>query len=358
MNRYAFSLAALSLGLALAFPPAPACAGPDQQTASKTAAAGKTAERRADLRTQNWYLPCHAGPSMVNVSLIPGRVLKSADDAWNGQTVLWEGRIIKHYKNINGRNELLLGTEAGSILVKYANPARNLEYDRTGCRVAVKGALRIKNSRLQYLAGTSCILLEPPKDYGFQRWLNGRSPSAQEFLEWRLLFHNPESDMQKIKAAAKSLLRNCAAHNVEPALMASLIQIESAWDSDAVSPSGACGLGQLMPRTAEGLGVDDPMDPAQNLDGAVTMTGRLVRAWENGCNPYASVLASYNAGPTIVKSLGGRVPPYAETTNYVYFIGFVRRDMLKQAHRLHVPGLEYPLPKVHSFPVQQAAKAE
>ena len=58
------------------------------------------------------------------------------------------------------------------------------------------------------------------------------------------------------------------------------------------------------------------------------MVDNLLTTWKDGANPYASVLASYNAGPTVVKKLKGEVPPYAETTNYVYFIGYVRHDMI------------------------------
>ncbi|MBQ7501680.1 lytic transglycosylase domain-containing protein [bacterium] len=279
-----------------------------------------------------WFMPAHSGPNMVNPYLTPARVLKHPEELHEEQTVLWEGRILKHEVR-NGKSCLLLGTDSGSVEVFFPNPARNLEYDRTKFRVAVKGCLTYKDGRFQKLTGRSCILLEPPLEYSYKRWLNGREPDPTSFISWRILFHNPETPLSRLAATSKALVRDCQLKHIDLSLLASLLQIESAWDHDAVSVSGAQGLGQLMPKTAAGLNVSDPFDPVQNLDGASQMVSGLIKAWKDGDNPYASVLASYNAGPNLVKSLSGAVPPYAETTNYVYFIGYVRRDMQKQAEK-------------------------
>ena len=96
------------------------------------------------------------------------------------------------------------------------------------------------------------------------------------------------------------------------ALFLALIERESGWNPRAVSPKGAQGLGQLMPATARDLGVSDPFDPAQNLDGAARyFAAQLARFGD-----VALALAAYNAGPEAVARHGG-VPPYAETRAYV-----------------------------------------
>jgi len=90
-----------------------------------------------------------------------------------------------------------------------------------------------------------------------------------------------------------------------------LIQQESSFRPDVVSPKGAIGLGQLMPATAKELGVD-PTDPMQNLEGAAKYLSQQLKRFGDP----SLALAAYNAGPTRVAKLG-RVPNIAETQNYV-----------------------------------------
>ena len=109
------------------------------------------------------------------------------------------------------------------------------------------------------------------------------------------------------------------------AFFQALIRVESAYNPSAVSPKGATGLAQLMPATAQSLGVDIN-DPMQNLDGGARyLLDQLTRF-----NSLSLALAAYNAGPAAVERYGG-IPPYAETQAYV------RRVLAEYEHLLTTP---------------------
>ncbi len=103
-----------------------------------------------------------------------------------------------------------------------------------------------------------------------------------------------------------------ARYGVAPVLLAAVAKQESGFDPTAVSPAGARGLMQLMPGTADGLGVKDSFDPAQAVDGAA----RLLRDLIDRFGRFDLALAGYNAGPGAVLRYDG-IPPYPETQNYV-----------------------------------------
>lgn len=107
-------------------------------------------------------------------------------------------------------------------------------------------------------------------------------------------------------------------------LFQAMIEAESSYDSTAVSPMGAYGLGQLMPQTARSLGVD-PRDISQNLDGAA----RYLLAQLSAFQDIDLALAAYNAGPQRVAEYSG-VPPFAETHNYIARIHRVRNRLAGQ----------------------------
>ena len=101
-------------------------------------------------------------------------------------------------------------------------------------------------------------------------------------------------------------------YQIDPILVRLIIEQESQFDPLALSPSGAMGLMQLMPDTAWLLGVDDPFDPEQNIEGGVRYFAQQMDAFGS----VELALAAYNAGPGAVQTWGG-VPPYPETVNYV-----------------------------------------
>jgi cell wall-associated NlpC family hydrolase len=101
--------------------------------------------------------------------------------------------------------------------------------------------------------------------------------------------------------------------NLPSGVLAAVAQAESGGRTDAVSPAGAQGLMQLMPGTAAGLGVTDPFDPQQAIDGAAQYLSSNLSAFGGSLT---KALAAYNAGPGAVRQYDG-VPPYAETQHYV-----------------------------------------
>ena len=102
-------------------------------------------------------------------------------------------------------------------------------------------------------------------------------------------------------------------HDLDPALVTAMIQVESNFDPFAVSGKGACGLLQLIPSTAERFGVKDVFDPEQNVNGGARYLRWLLDRFDNRTE-YA--LAAYNAGENVVARYDG-VPPYRETEAYV-----------------------------------------
>lgn len=102
-------------------------------------------------------------------------------------------------------------------------------------------------------------------------------------------------------------------HNLDVDLLASVVKAESGGHTHAISRTGARGLMQLMPATANDLGVQNSFEPSQNVNGGSTyLDGLLLRYHDN----LAFALAAYNAGPAAVDRFHG-IPPYRETRLYV-----------------------------------------
>lgn len=122
-------------------------------------------------------------------------------------------------------------------------------------------------------------------------------------------------------------------HEVDPALVRAVIHAESAFSPNALSPKGAQGLMQLMPATAEELGVRDAFLPEQNIDGGVRYLAWLL-AQHDGDTRLAT--AAYNAGPGAVRRHQG-VPPFSETKTYIKRVDILHkryREALRSANPL------------------------
>jgi hypothetical protein len=104
-----------------------------------------------------------------------------------------------------------------------------------------------------------------------------------------------------------------AKYGLSPALIESMVEVESNFNPTAVSAKGAVGLMQLMPETCQRLNVKDPTDPIENLEAGVKHFHSLVRQFDGNLE---LALAAYNAGENLIQRTGG-VPSIDETRNYV-----------------------------------------
>lgn len=136
------------------------------------------------------------------------------------------------------------------------------------------------------------------------RSAGGRSAAMPRAGAWREILRE-----QLMRMADEAAQR----HHVDPALVRAVIEAESNWNPGAVSHKGAQGLMQLVPGTAGELGVDDPFDPGQNLEGGVRHLRKLLERYNGDLD---RALAAYNAGASAVDRAGG-IPDYRETRAYV-----------------------------------------
>ncbi len=107
---------------------------------------------------------------------------------------------------------------------------------------------------------------------------------------------------------------NAARYNLSPALLHAVIRTESAYQANAQSHAGACGLMQLMPGTAARFRVSNIWDPAENIRGGSAYLRFLLDHFDGDLR---LALAGYNAGEGAVKKFNNQIPPYRETQNYV-----------------------------------------
>ena len=119
-----------------------------------------------------------------------------------------------------------------------------------------------------------------------------------------------EVAVSKLEAMADQVAEK---HGLNPVLLKAVVRAESDFNPRVVSRSGAMGLMQLMPETARSLGVKNPFDPMENLEGGARYLKSMIKRFDGDLK---LALAAYNAGPGAVERYGG-VPPYQETLSYV-----------------------------------------
>lgn len=206
---------------------------------------------------------------------------------------------------------LLSEAESGQAeLVVPPNPARAGRHFQTTWLLATADGVRL-------VPGPDIIQEPAPPTFARPMPDAGLDP---DYLEWEKALEQgaaeealPPVSGSGFRAIYEPLARAAARREgLNEAVFVRMIEVESAWDPNAMSPVGAMGLGQLMPDTAFELGVEDPFDPVQNLAGAAKYLAKQHRRFGS----YLLALAAYNAGPGAVSRHGG-VPPYRETRRYV-----------------------------------------
>ena len=142
--------------------------------------------------------------------------------------------------------------------------------------------------------------------------VEGSMRANLEGLRHRILANPfPIPDIVQEDSFYQMAIRMAEQYEIPKQLFFNLVTAESNWDAAIVSPRGAIGLAQLMPSTAEELGVD-PWDALDNLDGGARYLSQQYARF----GTWELALAAYNAGPGAVSKYDG-IPPYAETEEYV-----------------------------------------
>jgi soluble lytic murein transglycosylase-like protein len=151
---------------------------------------------------------------------------------------------------------------------------------------------------------------------GVQHYTNIPPIDGRYRLKWRTkrTFTRPSGTYNYPKSYEDEILRAAKQYDIDPDLVKAVIKVESNFNSTAVSQKGAIGVMQLMPETAQDYSVNDPFNPIENINGGTRYLRDLMEMF-NGNLQLA--LAAYNAGQNAVIKYGFRIPPYAETIDYV-----------------------------------------
>ena len=209
-------------------------------------------------------------------------------------------------RNFLKRGLFLLVVTVAAWAADGVSPGMQVVYD-----AVLRNGFSIRHHHQQKLQGVTRLYLEADPSAGFVDVATEEIVSVE-----RLEIPLPPAPAvtPATPADVDRLVTSASDHTqVDPDLIRSVIKAESGFNPHAVSPKGAQGLMQLMPSTANQLGVKNAFAPDQNIDGGTRYLRDLLLLYNNDM---AKALAAYNAGPQRVEQYHG-VPPYRETHAYV-----------------------------------------
>ena len=276
--------------------------------------------------------------------------LKSAPCSYVGKVFEIKGVLTGSLKQTDGTDAIvIISTSEGSYSVTTDIPPTETPGAQLACllKIGEKSTLSLSDLRLiacTYLAeldpvrppddnpeesekpSTVKTPLNPPRGAESRGNATSKQMTGEELVavyKSAIRKFNSHLSDKQADTIARSIIGFSLRYKVDARLVCAVILAESHFRPNATSRAGAQGLGQLMPSTAAGLGVDNAYDPVQNIYGSVRyVKGMLDRMsgnkkWnELTWYDLSLALAAYNAGPGAVKKHGG-VPPYKETQNYV-----------------------------------------
>jgi soluble lytic murein transglycosylase-like protein len=271
-------------------------------------------------------LPAPATPAAEPEGEVIGKRIKFVDgsslevnEVWKQQEGYWYrlGGVTRLIDRPVGSIEAIRAKPKAEV-AQVSAPAGNSETPPVAAKsfwIYLKGGARMKVDEVRendagawYSRGNLAIFIERERIARIERESEGR----KERPGWI------DRDWTTGNTKIDDLIRsNGARFGVDPYLVFCVIEHESHFRVQAVSPKGARGLMQLMPGTAARFGVRKSFDPAQNIFGGTQYLKELLEMF-NGRLDLA--LASYNAGEGAVVKYGRQVPPYRETRDYVRLI--------------------------------------